>query len=514
MARNGAASVDTRHKDYEAFLPEWLMIDDCVKGERAVKLRKQKYLPHPGVKDDSTARGVRRYDNYLKRAAFLNATGRTLQALMGIAFSKPVQIDLSGPMSVLELDADGSGQSLTQLCRESLSTALTRGRYGYWVDYMTPLRNEDGTQSAAQATSNRPRVRLCDATEIINWRVVDGVTQMIVVKYQDQLPGSQDDFQEMSITVWMEMRLVDGKAYARKWVENINDDQSQYIRGISNTSLKPLIANNVHLDRLPFFWGGSENNDHLIDPAPLADIASLNIKHYMAEADIAEIAHIVGQPTLILKGLSKVWADEYLKDGVYLGASTGIKLGVNGSVAMDATILQAEERNASTLLAERREEQMAKLGAALVQKGTAPKTATEAEYDAKTDNSILSLAVGNVQAALNAALEMAARFAGGSGKVEINQRYSELTIDSAALTAMMAGVQNGTIRLIDLIKYLQGAGIVDATMKPEAIEDELRNQDPLPNMLALVQAGMSGQAAKEDNADNPDDEKQPQDDAE
>jgi len=487
---NERLNVDTRHPSYDTYAPEWALIRDCVDGERAIKARGELYLPFPGVNPKDTHKAAKRYKNYKHRAAFLNATGRTLDALLGVAFAKPIAVAVSGALSLLENDTDGSGQSLAQLCRNSLTQVLTRGRMGYWVDYETPMMEEDGTQTAEQAAANRARVRLIEAPEIINWRVVDGVTTLVVFKIHDQLAGSVDDFGDLPVTKWIELRMVNGVAHARVWVENLNQDETVYARGLSATQLTPLVANGVSLNRLPFFWAGAKDNDATVDQAPLADIAALNIKHYCAEADVAEIAHVVCQPTLVLTGLTKTWADDHLKEGVQLGATTGIKLGINGTTPMAANILQAEERNASTLLCERRELQMAKMGAALVERGTAPKTATEAEYDAKTDNSILSLCVGNMEHSLNAALELAGQFAGGEATVEINKRYTDLTIDSQALVAMMSGVQNGTIRLIDFIKYLQGAGVVDGTEKPEDIETELRNQEPLPNMMALVQAGM------------------------
>ncbi|MEQ1977605.1 DUF4055 domain-containing protein, partial [Xenorhabdus sp. SGI240] len=41
----------------------------------------------------------------------------------------------------------------------------------------------------------------------------------------------------------------------------------------------------------------------------------LNIKHYQAEADIAESAHTVGQPMVALTGLDDAWIEAHMKDG-------------------------------------------------------------------------------------------------------------------------------------------------------------------------------------------------------
>ena len=208
----------------------------------------------------------------------------------------------------------------------------------------------------------------------------------------------------------------------------------------------------------------------------------MNVKHYQAEADVAEIAHIVGQPTIVVAGLTQTWAKDHLKSGITLGSTEGIKLPEKSTVQL----LQAEERNLSLSLAERREKQMAMLGASLVERGQAPKTATEAEFDAKTDNSILSLAAGNVESCINKALEfMGAWLGGASGTVTLNKRYSEAVVDSQAITALMAGVQGGTVRLSDFVRWMMSnglAGIEGETV--EMIEDDLRNQEPLAVMTS------------------------------
>lgn len=86
--------------------------------------------------------------------------------------------------------------------------------------------------------------------------------------------------------------------------------------------------------------------------------------------------------------------------------------------------MQAEDRNLPFTVAERREKQMAMLGAKLVERITSVRTATQASDEAQTDNSILSLCVGNVEQAINRALEFAVMFAGSSeASIELNKRY-------------------------------------------------------------------------------------------
>lgn len=450
------SNINYRHPAYSEFLPEWQMVGDCVDGERAVKKQREKYLPHPGDEGQNNEQDRKRYSAYLKRAPFINATGRTLTGLIGIAFNKPVKIQLSGKLTAIESDADGEGQPLTQLIRDALSQNLQRGRAGILSDYTS-----GGTQTVA--TAGRPVIRLFTAKQIINWRVTNNKTSLVVLHYQEPV-NDPDSFELVMKDFWLELRLINGLAMSRKWQES--DDGIQ-----ANEWVELKDAGGKRLEELPWAWIGAVNNDHTPDAPPLADIAYINIKHYQAEADIAEIAHTVGQPTVAISEVSQQWADKYLK-GVKVGVRNGVVLPQGATM----TMVQAEDRNLPITVAERREKQMAMLGAKLVERNTSARTATQASDEAQTDNSVLSLCAGNVEQAVNRALSFAVAFAGsGEGQIELNKRYELSQLDSASLTAMMAMVQSGQMRLIDFIRYQQSIGLIDQQEKPEHIEDELRN---------------------------------------
>lgn len=452
--------IDYRHPAYAEFLPEWELIGDCVDGERKIKKSGDKYLPHPSsdrANDDPTGE---RYRSYKLRAAFINATGRTLSGLIGIAFNKPPKIELTGGIEDIATDADGEGQPLEQMIRDALGQNLQRGRAGILTDYTA-----SGIQT--QATKGRPVLRLFTAKEIINWRVTNGKTSLVVIHYQEPV----DDPNSFSLTLrrrWIELRLVDGIAHARKWEEGSD--------GTTGGELRPLQdSGGVNLTELPWSWIGASNNDHTPDSPPLADIAYVNIKHYQAEADIAESAHTVGQPMVALVGLSDDWIEKHLADGFTVGSRKGVMLPAGG----DLKFAQPDERNILISLAERRESQMAMLGAKLVERNTSARTATQAGDEAQTDNSILSLCVGNVEQAVNRALRFAIQFAGsGEGGVELNKKYDVANLDSQAITALVAAVQSGKMRLVDFVRYQQRVGLIGQDEMPDEVVDEILNQSP------------------------------------
>lgn len=477
MAMKG--TVDTKHKLYGLFKDTWDMVEACVEGEQAIKKQKQRWLPVPNPHEIASRDPVvvetanRRYTSYLKRARFINATGRTLNGMLGIVFTEPVAIELSGPLNALATDADGKGQPLTQFLRDTVAENLKSGRGYVLADYT-------GNGEATEETQGDPVLRLFYGSQIINWRTTNGKDTLIVLEYKEDVTDD-DSFINAERTVWLELRMVNGVAHVRKWTQE--DGATTYAGRATQSDLVPMLdAAGNPLDEFPGCWIGSVNNDSYPDPAPLADIAAVNIGHYQADADVVESARIVGQPTLVVAGLTQTWADKYLKNGVTVGATSGILLNEKAT----AQILQAAETNASTNLKEQRAKEMAMLGAKLLERGTAAKTATQADYEAQTDNSILSLCAGNVERAVNKALQMLARMVGGAGTVGINQRYDMSAIDANLLTALMAQVQGGALTLHDYIRYQQKIGLVSQEKTPEQIEDDLRSQAPLPGMTGLT----------------------------
>lgn len=471
-------TVDSKHALYGRYKDTWDMVEACVEGEQAVKAQSQRWLPvpnpHEWVSQDRNVyqAAQRRYASYLKRARFLNATGRTLNGMLGIVFGEPVVINLSGALSVLNTDADGKGQPLTQFLRDTVAEDLKTGRGYILADYT-------GNGEATEESRGDPVLRLFYGSQIINWRTTNGKDTLIVFQYKEDVTDDES-FINTERTVWLELRMVGGVAHVRKWTQE--DGANTYAGNSSKSDLVALQdANGNALDEFPGCWIGSVNNDAYPDPSPLADIAAMNIGHFQADADVVEAARIVGQPTLVISGLQQAWADKYLAGGVTVGATSGMLLNEKAT----AQILQAAETNASTNLKEQRAKEMAMLGAKLLERGSAAKTATQADYEAQTDNSILSLCAGNVERAVNKALDMLARMVGGSGSVTINQRYDMSALDGNLLTSVMAQVQGGLLPLHDAIRYYQKIGLISPDKSVEEVEDELRSQSPLPGITGL-----------------------------
>ena len=126
--------VDTVLSAVADMLPSYEKVRDCVAGEAAIKRKREKYLPMPDPLDKSEYNRSR-YDQYLFRASFLNATGRTLRGLVGLVFDKDPAVQAPDALKPVLVDASGSGVPLDQQASTALADNLTVGRGGLLPDY-------------------------------------------------------------------------------------------------------------------------------------------------------------------------------------------------------------------------------------------------------------------------------------------------------------------------------------------------------------------------------------------
>ena len=73
-------SVNTQHKVYQSNLSTWKLMRDVISSNVA------SYVPK--LEGQSTDE----FKAYVNRPAFFNATSRTLEALLGLIFSKPAEV--------------------------------------------------------------------------------------------------------------------------------------------------------------------------------------------------------------------------------------------------------------------------------------------------------------------------------------------------------------------------------------------------------------------------------------
>ena len=429
----------------------WRTVRDCVAGQMAVKSAKTRYLPAFEPADES------RYADYVQRAVFLGVTNRTRNSLVGAAFRKDPEFELPQQIEYIREDADGNGNSLTQVARSLVSNLVAIGRHGLLVDYPEA---PEGLSAEQVARSNlRPFIREYTAENIINWRVTRGKLSLVVLREANEV--EKDEFHYESEYQYRVLRLVEG-IYTQQIYDHAGNPVGE--------PMEPRQANGSRWDVIPFIVAGSTNNDINIDYVTLYDLAELNISHYRNSADYEEGVFLHGQPMLHIdtgEMSGDVW-NTLNPNGVQVGARRGLVTNQGGS----AQLMQAQPNGAAFEALTHKEAQMLQIGARLIEAGGANETAEAVRAKTAAEHSVLDSLVYNAQDAIESAIEWVSMFAGvdaSSVIVSLNRDFFDYAPDANMISQMMGLEASGIISKPVIFSYLRKTGVVPDDMTDEEI---------------------------------------------
>lgn len=456
--------VTTQHSDYSRNLPNWELVRDSVEGEAAIKGKSTLYLPRPNPLDDSDE-AAKRYDQYLKRAVYFNATGRTLTGMVGIAFRRYPEIDIPPVLDVLRVDTDGAGGGIINQVHRVLEDVLMNGRAGLLVDF--PKRNTAISRAEQVAENIHATINAYHPEEIINWRTgPTGKLELVVLEESVIDFDSDEPFASNTIEQWRELRMVDRVYTVRLWQKKKGGD----IEVVEEFT--PKDGNGKVWNEIPFTFVGSIDNNSDVDKAPLFDLSCVNIAHFRNSADYEESTFFVGQPTIVFTGLDEQWHKFMKEQGVYVGSRAAVPLPVGASAMM----LQASPNTLAGQAMNDKEDQMVALGARLLTPGEAVKTAEQSRSETAAAHSVLSLACDNVSAAYMLGLKWCARFMRApedSIVFSIPTDFVGLQLDPNMLNALVAAWQKGGLPDDDYFAAMKQLGLIDPDKTNEQITEEL-----------------------------------------
>lgn len=442
---------------------EYALIRDALAGEVAVKKQTTKYLPPPNGCDISNPDDKKRYTAYGKRAVFYGVTKRTVAGLIGQVFKKPVEIKTPDAMKVIIDNASGAGVSIEHLAKKAESYALAYGRCGVFVDY--PETGGELTLAELESGNIRPTITVYSPMEIYNWRVVDrGAEEILSLIVIAESYVYEDDGFEMKNGGRFRVLMLDeeGKFVMQVWEQNNPSawDGVKSLKGNFKLSkeVRPTGPDGERINKIPFWFIGSENNDSSPDNPPMYDLASLNIAHYRNSADFEESVTINGQPTVFLQNFSKDYIANEMNGEVRLGSSGGIA----GPLNSDVKILQVAPNLLVKEAMEQKERQMVALGAKLVEQASVQRTAFEAGLEASSENSTLGNITNNVSNIFTKALEFCS-FYMSLGEPEIifklNTDFDLATMSSEDRAEAIAEWQKGALTWREMRAVLKRAGV-------------------------------------------------------
>lgn len=481
--------VDTQHREYAENLSIWQQVRDCDAGAKAIKSRAAldgstnslggmagtAYLPAPNASDISI-QNRERFIAYLKRAIFVNFTGATKEAILGLVFRKNTEIKTPKALEHMIDDVNGGGLSVDQLIKDVVSDVTMIGRMGLFVDY--PVAQKGMTKAQVDALGLRANIVTYIAENIINWKteMIGGVTKLTMVVLREPTEKVVDEFKSEVVNYHRVLLLRDGV-----YVINLyNDDNELVPHGEGEnaaTDMIPTDHSGKTWDEIPFIFPGSLNNDPTVDKSPMYDISEVNIGHYHNSADYEESSFLTGQPTPVVTGLSAAWAKEFLKDGFALGSRGGIPLPVGG----DAKLLQADPNSQPLGGMKHKEAQLIQLGARLITDTGSNETVDAARMRYAGQNSKIGSITTNVEEALEKCFGWSGRYMGTDEptEIDINKELYDRTIDPQMLMALIQLTDRGTIAETDLRGNLRRGNLIDADRTDDDINADAESTDPL-----------------------------------
>lgn len=467
----GVGNVRFMRDEVRKFQSQYELIRDCIDGETVIKKKGDKYLPRPDP-TNTTDQNRKRYDQYVQRAVFYNATRRTLAGLLGEVFAIDPVVEIPAALEPMQVDATGGGVTLIQQSIECCNNVLAYSRAGVFVDF--PRTDAPISREQKERNEFHPTITIYNPLQVINWRVTPKGSKLILslVVIEEDYDTQDDGFETKKEKQWRVLRLENG-VYV---VDLYKGTQAGVVGEPQRITPKDDAGNTF--DEIPFKFCGAKNNDPTIDPPLLYDLASLNIAHYRNSADNEESSFMVGQPMYWFAGLTKQWVNDVLGGRVESGSRAAVPLPERAS----AGILQADPNTMPREGMEHKEKQMVALGAKLVENRSVQRTASEATMDQRTENSILSTAANNVSDVFTWALKTASKFVGASDseiKFKCNTEFAVEKLSPEDQQALVASWQAGAIEFTEMREGMRKSGI--ATLPDDeartAIDKEVQARD-------------------------------------
>jgi hypothetical protein len=322
--------VNTPRKDYEQYLGLWLRGRDFYNGNDAVKGKGVEYLPmldsHVAPHVAGTKSGFARYKEYVDRAVFYNATGRTVDGFAGAIHQKAPEVKCPKDVEKHLEDVTLSGVSAELFALRTTREVMKTGRYGLFLE-----------MSVSETADQRPYWVSYRPEDVVNWTCerYDGeevLTQVVLRETYDEV-DKQDPFVRKTCEQYRVLALV-GETGAREYVQTVwrrrDGEQSDFViyrkPGQTEDYEVPL-RRGVALDFIPFTFVGPTSTSAEIEKPPLDDLVAVNLSHYRQSADYAHGLHFTALPT--------PWVSGVAGDGpLVLGSTTCLVLDAEGKAGM------------------------------------------------------------------------------------------------------------------------------------------------------------------------------------
>lgn len=461
------------NSEYVSNSPRWQRVKDSVAGEYQLKKRD---IEKPGTylrvinPLDISEYNKRLNASYRKSAIFYNATGRTLIGLLGMLYrAEPVIPELAESMEYVKTDIDGNGMSINQQSHSASSEVIQIGRHGLLTDF--PKRKEDTPITIDDVNNGfRPFIKSYKAVDIIDWNQssVNGkiILNLVVLLEIVNMFADDNRIQRKSKKRYRILRLTDDKYTQQLWVQGdeFPEEEIEILDGLGKS-----------FGEIPFAFIGSENNDPVVDFAPLEPLADVNIGHFKNSADLEHSSFQLSAAT------PHISDDRYKSDSnrpdnkskkvQKFGETSVIITGIGGKFEY----VQPSPNVLANDLAKNKEQQMVALGAQLISEGGGTETAEAVRTKKSADASMLAIIGINVSNGYTKSLGWIAKFLNVEfkGEYKLNSNFFDIKLTAQERQQVVVEWQSGLYPARVAREQLQASKVIASDEDLDDLQSEI-----------------------------------------
>lgn len=438
---------------------EYMMLRDCMLGEKQVKSRGTTYLPQTAGFDTAE------YEAFLDRASFYNIISRTVSGMLGTLYRRnPVATEIPASIDINNIGYEG--ESLWGIMRTATQEVIHMTRVGALVD-----RSKDGTSA--------PYIVLYPVESIIDWSfsIVNGRKIPTDITLRESKVYKNIGAANIVRTEYRRLVLENGEYRQYHYASTKDKDASILDMPVAITPTR----RGKPLDHIPFEFINASNTHADVEKPQLSDIARLNISHFRSSAQLEHGRFYTGQPIYYAQTSS---SDSSVFE---IGPSTIWKLpqdGRAGIIEFNGTGLLSLERALT-----QKENQASALGGRLI--GMA--TGSTAESDNMTtmkernENALLLSIAFTVDSAFTKLLKYIAFWNDENQatidkiEVECSKDFMLKPVGAREFRAMHMLYTDGIVPIDVVFDYLKRAEVIPDWLEQDEFERLLKSKNAFPS---------------------------------
>jgi len=445
-------AIDFKHREYEANIDKWNLIDNICEFEDV-----EQYLIKLNPDDDSSENTTRN-NQYKKRAVFYQIAGKTVSGLVSMVFKKWPSLSVPTQLEYLNKNADGAGMSIFQQSQDVVEDVIKVARNGLFVTYP----ETEATLSRADMDSGNyfATIHEIDAQAIRNWRLIKSGAQVklgLVVFEEEVEEIGEDGYSTESVKQLRELSLEGNVFIDRKWRKTKDKKDEWYI---FNESI-PTDGAGRSWSEIPFTFVGATSNSADVDDSIMYGLAKLNVGHYRNSADYEDSVWYCGQAQPWMSGINQSHIDLMKENNMYVGARQllGVPTGEQfafASAPPNTLVKEAMDAKIDAMIG---------MGARFIMPNTVAKTAKQAGDESAMSLSALAMIASNVSEAYTQCIRWCAKYMnvtlGENDGYALPMDFVDPDISPQEIQVMIAGFVQGAIPASDYFRWLKRADLTD-----------------------------------------------------